>query len=93
VIDRVRYDRDVTGLPDQDALVIEFGRALFRQHKIDAGLYRRVIEHFGQKGLVDLTLTLGDYVMTAFLLNAVDQQLPPGRTANLPARSTLGAPR
>src|SRR5262249_49698161 len=50
VIDRVRYDRDLAGLPEKDALVIEFGRALFRRHKIDSGLYARVEQQFGRQG-------------------------------------------
>jgi hypothetical protein len=30
VIDTIKYDRPVTGLPEKDAAVIEFGRALLR---------------------------------------------------------------
>jgi len=41
---------------------------------------------FGQCGMVELTVILGDYAMTSLLLNAVDQQLPPGRKALLPAK-------
>ena len=86
VIDAVRYDRQLAGLPEKDAVVIRYGRELFRRHKIDPALYVKVVEMFGREGMVDLTLTLGDYVMTAFLLNAVDQHLPPGRTVNLPIK-------
>lgn len=86
VIDAVRYNRDLAGLPDKDATVIRFGRELLRAHKIEPALYAKVVELFGRQGMVDITLTLGDYVMTAFLLNAIDQQLPPGRTVNLPMK-------
>ena len=86
VIDAVRYDRQLAGLPEKDAVVIRYGRELSRRHKIDPALYVKVVEMFGREGVVDLTLTLGDYVMTAFLLNAVDQHLPPGRTVNLPIK-------
>jgi len=83
-IDAVRFNRDVTGLSERDAAVIQFGRTLFRKHKVDTAMYNKIVELFGRQGMVDLSLTLGDYAMTALLLNAVDQQLPPGRTANLP---------
>ena len=86
VIDTVRTNRDTAGLPEKDALVIRYGRELFRKHKIDSALYAKVVEQFGRQGMVDLTLTLGDYAMTALLLNAVDQHLPPGRTVNLPPK-------
>ncbi len=86
VIDAVRYNRELAGLPEKDAVVIRFGRELLRAHKIEPALYAKVVELFGRQGMVDITLTLGDYVMTAFLLNAVDQQLPPGRTVNLPMK-------
>jgi 4-carboxymuconolactone decarboxylase len=86
VIDAVRYNREVVGLPEKDAIVIRFGRELLRAHKIEPALYAKVVELFGREGMVDITLTLGDYVMTAFLLNAIDQQLPAGRTVNLPAK-------
>jgi hypothetical protein len=39
---------------------------------------------FGRQGMVELTMTLGDYVMTAILLNAVNQQVPADRPFNLP---------
>jgi 4-carboxymuconolactone decarboxylase len=86
VIDAVRNNRDTAGLPEKDALVIRYGRELFRRHKIDSALYSKVVEQFGRQGMVDLTLTLGDYAMTAFLLNAVDQHVAPGRTVNLPLK-------
>jgi 4-carboxymuconolactone decarboxylase len=86
VIDAVRGNGDTAGLLEKDALVITFGRELFRRHKIDSALYAKVVGQFGKQGMVDITVTLGDYAMTAFLLSAVDQHLPPGRTANLPAK-------
>ena len=66
--------------------MIRFGRALLRQHKDDSALYTRIIDLFGRQGMIDLTLTFGDYVMTALVLNAVDQQLQPDRKPLLPSR-------
>lgn len=39
--------------------------------------------------MIDLTVTLGDYVMTALVLNAVDQRLQPDRKPLLPPRYRL----
>lgn len=86
VIDAVKFNRGVEDLAEKDAALIRFGRDLFRQHKISSSLYAQVVQLFGQRGMVELTVTLGDYAMTSLLLTAVDQQLPPGRKPLLPAK-------
>ena len=43
VIDVVKYDRDVKGLAEKDATVIQFLRALFREHKVSSELWARQI--------------------------------------------------
>jgi 4-carboxymuconolactone decarboxylase len=84
VIDAVKFNRDVAGLPDKDATVIRLARALFREHKVSSELWAKTVEHFGRQGAVEIVATMGDYVMAGFLLTAVDQQLPPERKALLP---------
>jgi 4-carboxymuconolactone decarboxylase len=86
VIDVVKYNRDVAGLAEKDAVVIRFGRDLFRKHRVSPELYARVVELFGRQGMFELTAIMGDYAMAAIMLNAVDQRLPPGREALLPPR-------
>jgi 4-carboxymuconolactone decarboxylase len=83
VIDAIKFNRGVEDLADKDAAVIRFGRDLFRQHKVSSALYAKVVELFGRQGMLELTVILGDYAMTSLVLNAVDQQLPPGRKALL----------
>jgi 4-carboxymuconolactone decarboxylase len=77
-IDTIRFNRPVDGLPEKDGLVIRFGRALFRDHKVSPELYAKVVEVFGQQGLFELTATMGDYAMAAIMLRAVDQHVPQG---------------
>src|SRR5690606_30972268 len=86
VIDTIKFDREPVGLDEKDELIIRFGRALFRDHEVDAELYAEVIEHFGQQGMVELATIMGDYVMVGLVLTAVDQHLPPGRADTLPRR-------
>jgi 4-carboxymuconolactone decarboxylase len=75
-IDAIRFNRPLDGLPEKDALVIRFGRALFRDHKVSPELYAKVVEVFGQQGMFELTATMGDYAMAAIMLRAVDQHVP-----------------
>lgn len=83
-IEAVKFDRPLTGVPAKEALVIEFGRALFRgQHRVSSELYARVVKEFGQEGMFELVSAMADYAMVAFMLHAVDQQVP-NPTTELP---------
>jgi len=86
VIDAVKFNRDVAGLPEKEATVIRLGRALFRDHKVSPELWAKTVEFFGRQGAVEIVSTMGDYVMAGFMLTAVDQQLPPDRKPLLPPR-------
>jgi 4-carboxymuconolactone decarboxylase len=83
-IDAIRFNRTADGLPEKDALVIRFGRALFRDHKVSPELYAKVVEVFGKQGMFELTAIMGDYAMAAIMLRAVDQHVPQG-ASELPA--------
>jgi hypothetical protein len=85
VIDVVKYNRDVKGLADKDATLITFGRTLYREHRVSSELWQRMIGHFGRQQTVQLMMIMGDYFRVGFMMNAVDQQLPPDRKPLLPA--------
>ena len=85
VIDVVKYNRDVAGLSDKDATLITFGRLLYREHRVSSELWGKMVNHFGRQQTVQLMMIMGDYFRVGFMLNAVDQRLPPGREARLPA--------
>ena len=85
-IDAIKFNRGLDGVPEKDATLVTFGRALLRKHRVDSALYAKVIDQFGRQGMIDITVAIGDYLMTALVLNAVDQQLPPDRKPLLPAR-------
>jgi 4-carboxymuconolactone decarboxylase len=84
VIDVVKYDRDVAALSDKDATLISFGRALFREHRVSSELWQKMVNHFGRQHTVQLMTIMGEYFRVGFMLNAVDQHLPPARRALLP---------
>ena len=85
VIDVVKYNRDVAGLSDKDATLITFGRTLYREHRVSSELWDKMVSHFGRQRTVQLMMIMGDYFRVGFMLNAIDQHLPPGREALLPA--------
>ena len=77
-IQAIKLKRDLKNLPEKDALMIRFGRALFREHKISPELYAEVVKTFGQRGTVEAAWIMGDYAMAAVALRAVDQRNPDG---------------
>src|SRR5262245_47933270 len=84
VIDVVKYNRDVAGVSDKDGTLITFGRALFREHRVSSELWQKMVTHFGRQHTVQIMAIMGDYFRVGFMLNAVDQHLPPERKALLP---------
>jgi 4-carboxymuconolactone decarboxylase len=84
VIDVVKYNGGVESLSDKDATLITFGRALFREHRVSSELWENMVSHFGRQRTVQLMMIMGEYFKAGFMMNAVDQHLPPGREALLP---------
>jgi 4-carboxymuconolactone decarboxylase len=85
VIDVVKHNREVAGLSEKDATLITFGRTLYREHRVSSELWQKMIGHFGRQHTVQLMMIMGDYFRVGFMMNAVDQHLPPERKALLPA--------
>lgn len=77
-IQAIQFNRDLKDLPAKDALMIRFGRALFREHKVSSEFYAEVVKTFGRRGTVEATWIMGDYAMAAVALRAVDQHNPDG---------------
>jgi 4-carboxymuconolactone decarboxylase len=86
VIDVVKYNRDVASLSAKDATLITFGRALFREHRVSSELWASMVNQFGRQRTVQLMMIMGEYFKAGFMMNAVDQHLPPGRDALLPPK-------
>jgi hypothetical protein len=74
----------VAGLSDKDATLITFGRVLFREHRVSSELWEKMVSHFGRQHTVQVMAIMGEYFRVGFMLNAIDQHLPPGRKALLP---------
>jgi 4-carboxymuconolactone decarboxylase len=84
VIDVIKHRRSTMGLDDVDAVVIELGRELWRDHKVSSHTFATAKALFGPHTLIDLVLLMGNYAGTAALLAAVDMQLHAGKQPLLP---------
>ena len=85
VVDAIKNRKALDRLDPTDAIVIQFGRELFRDHKVTPATFAKAKDVFGPQRLVDLVMLMGDYASTAALLTAFDMQIHEGETPLLPA--------
>ena len=84
-IDAVRRNGRTAGLPDKEAILIQFGRELLGQHNVTAETYARAKTTFGQQDLSDFVVNvIAPHSREDVLLTVFDQQLPAGQKPLLP---------
>ena len=80
VVDALRDRQELPALAPDEAAVINYGQEYFRTHKVSRGAFQSGIEQFGKQGLIELTVTMGNYALLAFVINSFDSELPANRT-------------
>jgi 4-carboxymuconolactone decarboxylase len=85
LIDVVRHRRPLSGIAEQDAALIQFGRELFASHNVGEQTYATALKIFGERDLVDLVALMAQHSADAVMLAAFDQRLPAGQSPLLPA--------
>ena len=60
----------------EESAAHEFTRALAAEHRVDSELYKRTVELFGAKGVVDMIHLAGNYMTVSALLNAFEVPAP-----------------
>ena len=94
VIDVVRRNGPVTTLSGDDALIVGFGRQLFRNRHVDSRTFAALVKRLGRQGTFDAIMLLAYPAMTGVLQRAVDQQPPSGfNPERLPPAAGVGTPR
>jgi 4-carboxymuconolactone decarboxylase len=83
-VEAIRLRRGIEGLPEEDALVIELARELWRDHRVQPETFARLKARHGVRKLMDLVILMGTYANTAAMLAAVDMQIPEGWEPALP---------
>jgi len=73
-------------LNEEETVVIQMGRQILRAHKLEPELFAHAVRLFGRQGTLEISVTIGDYVLAGIMLITADQQLPPDRPPLLPAR-------
>jgi len=93
VIDVIRNNGPVDALSRDDALLIDFGRQLFRNRHVRSETFAALVDLLGQQDAFDAIMLLAYPAMAGILQRAVDQQPPAGwNAARLPRIANVGTP-
>ena len=79
VIDVIRKRGPLTGIDDQDAVVIRLGRQIFTDKKVDSATFAKVVEFYGKRGAMDMVAVMNTYAVSGFYAIAVDEHAAPGK--------------
>jgi 4-carboxymuconolactone decarboxylase len=71
-IDVIGNRGSLDALTEDEALIVRFGRELYRDHRISDATFQAAHARFGDQGVVELTATMGYYGMLACTLNAFE---------------------
>jgi 4-carboxymuconolactone decarboxylase len=58
-------------VPDDEALIIRFGRELLEQHRLSDATFERVRARFGEAGFVELSALMGYYALIDTIITAM----------------------
>lgn len=77
-IEAIREHRTTEGLGPSEASAVCYTEELLSGTEVSDDTFNSVLKQFGNAGLVDLTLTVGYYVMLSFVAKAMRIDLEPG---------------
>jgi 4-carboxymuconolactone decarboxylase len=75
-VDAIKYNGSPAALDAKDALIIRYGREILRDHRLSAATWAEAEARFTRQGALEIAAIMGDYLLAAVLLHAVDQRLP-----------------
>lgn len=79
VLDDVYAGRRPSGSPE-DELIYDVCTEMQNNHRLPIGLYRRAVEAFGERGLMEIMAIVGYYTLVSMTLNAFEVEVAPGTT-------------
>jgi len=85
-IDAMGRGERPSGLPEVEALLVEFVRQLVIDHRIDDPTFNAFLEAVGIRHLTDIVGAVGYFSMAAFPLNAFNVEVRAEHTPQMPDR-------
>lgn len=72
IIRAVHQGKDAEDFTFEDAQIVSFVREVLRAHRVNETTFQALYARLGERGLVELTATVGYYAMLACTLNTFD---------------------
>ena len=83
----IRNQKDTKGLPEKDAVLIQFGREMMRGPKVTSKTFAEAERLFGRRGVLVITIQVARYADNGLINRAYDVQLEPGQANPWPGAS------
>ena len=68
----VHQKKGAENFSSEDAQIVSFVREMIQTHRVSEPTFQAIFNRFGEKGMVELTATIGYYAMLACTLNTFD---------------------
>jgi 4-carboxymuconolactone decarboxylase len=68
----VHQKQGAENFSSEDAQIVSFVREMIQTHRVSEPTFQSIFARFGEKGMVELTATIGYYAMLACTLNTFD---------------------
>lgn len=68
----VHQKKGAESFSSQDAPIVSFVREMIHNHRVSEPTFQAIYARFGERGMVELTATVGYYAMVACTLNTFD---------------------
>jgi 4-carboxymuconolactone decarboxylase len=80
LVNAIRDKRRMPPMAADEDTVVNYGREIFRSHKVSDATFQAALQQLGRQGLVELTTLMGYYGLLACNANAFAIDLPANRT-------------
>jgi 4-carboxymuconolactone decarboxylase len=80
----IAQGRRPANMSEDEAIVHDFSRELHETHGMSDATYKRALDRFGERGVMDLIAVCGYYVLVSMTLNVDRTPLPAGTKPPLP---------
>jgi 4-carboxymuconolactone decarboxylase len=83
LVDALRDGTELAAVAPDEEAVVNLGQEFFRTHKVSPSAFQAALDQFGERGVVELTMTMANYSLFSFAINVFETDLPPNRTEPL----------
>ena len=84
VIRSLALGEDPDGLSDDERVAVSYTRELLQMRRISGPVFEAAVERFGRRGVVELSVIVGHYLMIDLFLSSLEVELAPGAVPELP---------